>query len=106
MIKECLITVGATARFPELISAALSIECLQTLKDKGFTHLNFQYGETKELFESLKPRSPDGLDIKGFDFNRNALHNEMARCQAKEGVSQRGLVICHAGMPVVLYAKT
>lgn len=98
MNKECLITIGATAKFPELISAALMPGCLQKLKDNGFTHLNIQYGDSKELFETLRPGTLMGLDIQGFDFNQNGLHNEMARCQAREGISQNGMIICHAGV--------
>jgi beta-1,4-N-acetylglucosaminyltransferase len=97
MNKECLITIGATAKFTELISAALSSECLQKFKDNGFTHLNVQYGDSKELFETLKLETGSDLDIKGFGFKRNGLHNEMSRCQAKEGILQQGLIICHAG---------
>lgn len=101
MRKECLITIGATAKFPELINAALSTDCLQKFQDNGFTHLNIQYGDSKELFDTLTTDPQEGLDVKGFGFNKNGLHNEMARCQAKEGISQQGLVICHAGLSPV-----
>ncbi len=98
MIKECLITTGATAKFPELIQAALTPECLQAFVDNGFTHLNFQCGETFSYFADLKPADTKGLDIKAFDFNKNGLNKEMRACQEKEGISQKGLLICHAGM--------
>jgi beta-1,4-N-acetylglucosaminyltransferase len=98
MIKECLITTGATAKFPELIQAALAPECLQAFADNGFTHLNFQCGETFSSFNDLKPVDTKGLDIKAFDFNKNGLNKEMRACQEKDGVSKKGLLICHAGM--------
>lgn len=99
MIKECLITVGATARFPELIQAALSEACLQQLSEGGFTHLTFQYGKSQELFDVLRKSVVDarGLNIKGFGFDAVGLNKQIRACQAKEGVSEQGLVICHAG---------
>jgi beta-1,4-N-acetylglucosaminyltransferase len=98
MIKECLITIGATAKFPGLIQAALTPECLQAFVDNGFTRLNFQCGESFGSFESLRPVDAKGLEIKAFDFNKNGLNKEMRACQANKGVSMKGLVICHAGM--------
>ncbi len=97
MIKECLITTGATAKFTELIKAALTEESIQAFIDNGFTHLNFQCGESLTKFEEHKPQDTKGLDIKAFDFNRNGLNKEMRACQEKEGVSKKGLIICHAG---------
>lgn len=102
MIKECLITTGATAQFPELVTAALTPECLQAFVDNGFTHLNFQCGAAFSSFEDLKPQDTKGLDIKAFDFNKKGLNKEMRACQRKEGVSEKGLVICHAGMSTII----
>lgn len=98
MIKECFITVGATAKFPELIQAALSPKSLQAFVDNGFTHLNFQCGESFDLFKAIKPTDTKGLEITAFDFNKYGLSREMRACQAKERVAMKGLVICHAGM--------
>jgi len=102
MIKECLITTGATANFPELIQAALTPECLQAFADNGFTHLNFQCGETFSSFQELKPVDTRDLDIRAFDFNKNGLNKEMRACQAVDGVSKKGLLICHAGAGTIL----
>ncbi|PVH85352.1 glycosyltransferase family 1 protein [Cadophora sp. DSE1049] len=104
MIKECFITTGATAKFTELIQAALSPECLQTFVENGFTRLNFQCGESMSAFEEVKPTDTRGLEIHGFDFNKNGLAKEMRACQEKKGVSRRGLVICHAGAGTILDA--
>ncbi|KAH6713100.1 glycosyl transferase [Leptodontidium sp. 2 PMI_412] len=104
MIKECFITTGATAKFTELIQAALSPECLQAFVDNGFTRLNFQCGESMSAFEELKPTDTRGLEIHGFGFNKNGLTKEMRACQEKESVSRRGLVICHAGAGTILDA--
>lgn len=97
MIKECLVTAGATANFPELLQAALSEECLQKFIENGFTHLNIQYGKSQELFETLKSTNAKGLDIRGFGFDAAGLNKQIRACQAKEGVSVQGMVICHAG---------
>lgn len=97
MIKECFITTGATAKFTELIQAALSPECLKIFVDNGFTRLNFQCGESMSAFEALKPTDTKGLEIRGFAFNKHGLSKEMRACREKKGVSRRGLVICHAG---------
>ncbi|CZS92296.1 hypothetical protein WAI453_000178 [Rhynchosporium graminicola] len=104
MIKECFITTGATAKFTELISSALSPECLKAFVDSGFTRLNFQCGDSISAFEQLKPIDTMGLEINGFAFNRNGLIKEMRACQEKKGVSRKGLVICHAGAGTILDA--
>lgn len=96
--KVCFVTTGATAAFPELVQAALSPECLQVLADNGFTKLNFQCGDTFRSFNDLLPADLKGLDIEAFDFNKDGLNREMRECQAREGVSKKGLLICHAGM--------
>lgn len=97
MIKECLITVGATAKFPELIQAALSKTCLQKFIENGFTRLTFQYGDSESLFEILKAVEVNELEIRGFAFDAAGLNKQIRACQAKNGVSVQGLVICHAG---------
>lgn len=107
MIKECFITIGATAKFTELIQAALTPECLQVFIDHGFTRLNFQCGDSLSSFEEFKPTETRGLEINAFDFNRNGLTKEMCACQARKGVSRKGLIICHAGSPLhVLLIRT
>ncbi|KAL2071583.1 hypothetical protein VTL71DRAFT_12818 [Oculimacula yallundae] len=104
MIKECFITTGATAKFTELIEAALSPECLKTFVDNGFTRVNIQCGESMSAFEQLRPTNTMGLEIRGFAFNKNGLNKEMRACQEKRGVSKKGLVICHAGAGTILDA--
>ena len=96
MTKECLITTGATAKFTELIRAALGPECLQAFVDNGFTKLNFQCGDSLSEFEDLRPTDTRGLEMNGFGFNKNGLLKEMKACQARKR-SEKGLIICHAG---------
>lgn len=100
--KECLITIGATAKFESLLQAALTPECLQAFAANSFTRLNFQCGESYDIFETLRPTETYGIDIRAFDFNKNGLNKEMRACQAKDGVSAKGLIICHAGMCFIL----
>lgn len=95
--KECLITVGATASFEELVQAALEPENLKLLKDNGFTTINFQCGPSLNTFHELKPAA-SGLDLVAFDFNKDGLHQEIMACKEVPGKSAKGLAISHAGM--------
>jgi beta-1,4-N-acetylglucosaminyltransferase len=97
MFKECFVTIGATAKFPELIQAALAPDALEAFVNNGFTRLNLQCGESFDSFESFKPTNTRGLEIKAFSFNMNGLGENMRACQAQKDVSMKGLVICHAG---------
>lgn len=99
MHKECLITTGATAVFPELVTAALAPEALEAFARHGFTKLTFQVGEAIGLFRRAKPPKDEcfGLQIEAFDFNENGLDEELRACLAEEGKSLQGMVITHAG---------
>jgi hypothetical protein len=105
MRKECFITTGATAKFTQLIEAALTEESLQAFADNGFTHITIQCGNSLAEYENLKPVDTKGLKIRAFDFNKNGLNKEMRACQAvvkrfeedSIQVSEKGLCICHAG---------
>ncbi|CCU78297.1 UDP-GlcNAc transferase/Catalytic component/ALG13 [Blumeria hordei DH14] len=94
--RECLITTGATAEFPELIKSAISQESLKVLTDHHFTHITLQCGKSVSLVEQNKPRDTEGLVVRAFDFKQEGLNEEMRRCHAIDGVSRQGLVICHA----------
>jgi hypothetical protein len=95
--KECLITTGATAPFPQLISAVLQPESLKKFVDLGFTKLTFQVGTSLDYLHDIKPPSMLGMEMAAFDFNPNGLAQEMKACIQREGESQEGLVITHAG---------
>lgn len=98
MHKECLITTGATAVFPQLITAALTPEALEGFTRHGFTKLTFQVGQAMDLFLNTKPPTAEcfGLEIEAFAFNEG-LDNEMRACLAEDGKSLEGMVITHAG---------
>ena len=95
--KECLITIGATATFEELVQAALEPENLKLLKENGFTTINFQCGDSLNTFHELKPAN-SGMELLAFDFNKEGLHEEIKACKEVPGKSAKGLAISHAGM--------
>ncbi|KAH8821066.1 glycosyltransferase family 1 protein [Xylogone sp. PMI_703] len=102
--RECFVTVGATAGFPQLIQAILTEESLQALKEAGYTRLTLQCGPSLSYFQETKPTGDKtfGLNINAFDFNKKGLGQEMRSLQAKEGKNAEGLVISHAGTGTIL----
>ncbi|TVY34130.1 UDP-N-acetylglucosamine transferase subunit [Lachnellula subtilissima] len=104
MHREIFVTTGATADFQDLLANAVSDETLQALSDLSFTHLTIQGGKLGDYFQEIKPENTRGVNIRFFDFNKNGLQQEMKACQAREGVSEEGLVVCHAGAGTILDA--
>ncbi|KAI1007489.1 hypothetical protein K3495_g744 [Podosphaera aphanis] len=103
--RECLLSTGATAEFPQLIEAALAPACLQALADHHFTHLTLQCGHALPTYQAWVARgapAPPSLTVRAFDFNRASLTADMQRCQAVAGRVTQGLVICHAGAGTIL----
>lgn len=98
--RHCLVTVGATARFTQLLTEVLEAPFLSTLRDYGFTHLTVQCGKDLEWFHntlgSLSPKVTHGLQITGFDFVDD-LTDEMVKCREQVPRRRDGVVICHAG---------
>lgn len=104
--RECFLTIGATADFPQLLAAAVAEPTLQKLRDLGFTNLTLQVGELADYFLRIKPDDSKGINIRHFAFNKNGLQDEMRKCQAKPGVSEEGVVVCHAGKLLCLIFRT
>lgn len=102
--KECFVTIGATADFPQLLTAAVSDETLTKLKSLNYTDLTLQVGKSETYFHQIKPVDDKGINIKYFAFKSKGLENELKRCKAKEGVSDEGVVVCHAGAGTILDA--
>ncbi|OLN82217.1 UDP-N-acetylglucosamine transferase subunit alg13 [Colletotrichum chlorophyti] len=103
--RHCLVTVGATARFTQLLSEALDPSFLDFLVNERYTHLTLQCGKdfehfSREVLPSLVTRHP-ALEITAFDFVDD-LAVEMAKCRAQPGVRDAGVVICHAGTGTIL----
>ncbi|KAK2027693.1 glycosyltransferase family 28 domain-containing protein [Colletotrichum zoysiae] len=103
--RHCLVTVGATARFTQLLTEVLGPAFLDFLVENRYTHLNLQCGKDYEHFsrQVLPPllgRHPD-LEITAFDFVDD-LTVEMIKCRTQPGVREAGVVICHAGTGTIL----
>ncbi|KAF8419445.1 glycosyl transferase [Tirmania nivea] len=106
--KTALVTVGATAPFPALISASLDPTFLATLSSLGYSHLLIQHGLTptnfggtpsgQSLLSNLTNHSTTTtstpLKITAFDLSAN-LSTEIAASD---------LIISHAGSGSILDA--
>ncbi|KAL2759064.1 glycosyltransferase family 1 protein [Sodiomyces alcalophilus JCM 7366] len=103
--RHCLVTVGATARFTQLLAEVLGPPFLSALRQHGFTHLNIQCGKDLDWFRTtiseLSPEDTQGLHITGFDFVDD-LTTEMVKCRAQAPFRDDGVVICHAGTGTLL----
>jgi hypothetical protein len=95
--KNCLITVGATAPFPELIHAALQPESLAKFQEQGFTRITFQCGDSEMDFHELAPKDAESPELQAFGFKKEGLHKDIFACKEVKGSSKEGLVISHAG---------
>ena len=95
--RHCLITVGATAPFTPLISAALHPSFLAALITSGYTRLIIQAGADAERLRPATMRfAHPTLRIDCFDFVDD-LKSVMVLCRREEGGRDAGVVICHAG---------
>ncbi|KFY61769.1 hypothetical protein V496_04895 [Pseudogymnoascus sp. VKM F-4515 (FW-2607)] len=108
--RTCLITLGATAPFPALLSASLSPAFLSTLSSQGYTHLTLQCGAdlvpAQEWITKLAPTLKNlGLSVRAFGFQGGGLGEEMRECKADAGEGRRrGCVVSHAGAGTALDA--
>lgn len=131
--RECFVTIGATATFTSLLTAALSPPFLCTLSSLSYTHLILQCGDdlekAQQLIEKLQPELQRlGLEVAAFAFNKEGLGREMRGCKGSESrrgghrlvgsredreVQRReGVCVCHAGrcpcvlLPIIPRAHT
>lgn len=102
--KLCFVTIGATASFDLLISAVLSSEFLEALNAAHYTDLLLQHGTEGglilEKFYSTFGKTDAnewGINVRGFDFNKQGLGEEMRAAKGDAGDAE-GVVISHAGM--------
>ncbi|OHE95303.1 glycosyltransferase family 28 domain-containing protein [Colletotrichum orchidophilum] len=103
--RHCLVTVGATARFTQLLTEVLSAAFLDFIAESRYTHLTLQCGKdyadfSRQMLPPLLNRYP-GIEITAFDFVDD-LTTEMVKCRAQPGVREAGVVICHAGTGTIL----
>ena len=101
--KLCFVTIGATAGFDSLLKATLSPPFLEALQANGYTDLLLQHGQhghtTLKAFQDSRSSTSEtynGLQISGFDFNKQGLGHEM-RAAKGGGDSVEGVVVSHAG---------
>ena len=95
--KVCFVTIGATASFDSLLRAAVHPSFLDALKECGYTDLRLQYGKTgKGILQEAKRQKISGLELTGFDFNKQGLGAEMRAAKGEDGRVE-GVVISHAG---------
>lgn len=101
--RICFVTIGATASFDQLIKATLSPDFLQALQASDYTTLSLQYGKNgQQMLQEVRKnvasgRQRDyGVEITGFDFNKQGLGQEMKTAKAGKN-RQEGVVISHAG---------
>ncbi|MCJ1282754.1 N-acetylglucosaminyldiphosphodolichol N-acetylglucosaminyltransferase catalytic subunit alg13 [Xylographa opegraphella] len=103
--KLCFLTVGATAPFDALITAALSAPFLAALRAASYTDLLLQHG-TSRTFDARSAAAAGeshSITVQGFDFNREGLGREM-RAAKGEGGAREGCVVSHAGSGSILDA--
>jgi beta-1,4-N-acetylglucosaminyltransferase len=101
--RVCFVTIGATANFDSLIKAVLSPSFLQALQVTAYTNLVIQHGtEGAKIYKDFVDANPTGsedrfgLEIRGFDFNKQGLGMEM-RATKGDAVRSTGVVFSHAG---------
>ncbi|KAF2861311.1 glycosyltransferase family 1 protein [Piedraia hortae CBS 480.64] len=101
--KTCFVTIGATAQFPALITAATSHQFLSALRDLSYSELMIQFGQEGEApyDEEIEIYSVTiaRLRVRGFNLDRSGMEKYM--CTARDS---GGAVISHAGAGTVLEA--
>ncbi|KAM0278912.1 hypothetical protein ACHAQH_004878 [Verticillium albo-atrum] len=101
--RHCLITIGATARFTQLLQEATGPPFVDMLCEQGFTHLTIQCGKDIDWFrdEAQALAARPMLRVSTFDFVDD-LTQEMLLCRAEPKERRDGVVICHAGTGTIL----
>jgi beta-1,4-N-acetylglucosaminyltransferase len=103
--KVCFVTIGATAKFDQLVSAVLSKSFLDALGKENYTLIRIQYGKSgPELFNALVSRAeqenggklPHGLMVDGFNISDTSFEQLMRIAKPEEG-RREGMVVSHAG---------
>jgi beta-1,4-N-acetylglucosaminyltransferase len=103
--KVCFVTVGATAKFDDLIQELLGDDCVNALASVGYSVISLQYGHGKELAErcytkllqTFQDHLPGNIVIDAFDFSQVPLTDLMRRAKAEQG-REEGMIITHAGI--------
>lgn len=73
--KLCFVTVGATASFDKLTSAAQNPQFLAALERAGFTNLLIQHGNAGKVLPSADVGK---IRVSSFDFRQDGIQREIA----------------------------
>lgn len=100
-MKVCFVTIGATAPFDLLLSNVLDTRFLDSLSLYSYTDLLIQFGnEGRVIFEKYMDKYPFGecgINIRGFDFNKTGLSQEMLLTKGGNTGHAEGMILSHAG---------
>ncbi|PHH89856.1 hypothetical protein CDD83_5090 [Cordyceps sp. RAO-2017] len=106
--RHCLVTVGATVGFAELVRHALEPAFWAFLRAEGFGALRVQCGPdagwARARLAERRGGVPPGLDVDVFDVKSDLVRDEMALCRAAHPRQRPGVVISHAGTGTILDA--
>jgi beta-1,4-N-acetylglucosaminyltransferase len=105
--KLCFVTIGATAPFDSLLANVFQESFFTALGQNGYTDLLVQHGkEGRAIYEQFIQNHPpadpirSGINVKGFDFNKMGLSQEMGFTKENEDNGyEEGLILSHAGKP-------
>jgi hypothetical protein len=103
--KICFVSVGATAKFDELIEAVLSDDFLDALGALDYTRIRIQYGESgidffaatiKKCQERHGGHVPHLIAVDGFQFAEDDFGQQMRAAKAENGRLE-GMIVTAAG---------
>jgi len=96
--RICLVTVGATAGFRQLLIEVLQPQFLRSLSQHGFSLLQVQCGPDFAWFQEQTRSlcSVYGVQIRSFDYTEDMMPH-MLQCRGEANVRLPGVVISHAG---------
>ncbi|KAH6690503.1 family 28 glycosyltransferase [Plectosphaerella plurivora] len=102
--RHCLVTIGATAKFTQLLQEVLLPDFLNHLTTNGFTHLTLQcgkdLGQVRKDLLALDPRP--AIQFSTFAFVDDLVPH-MVRCRADPATGRAaGAVLAHAGTGTIL----
>jgi len=116
--KLCFVTIGATARFDDLIKEVIQEQFLRALIAARYTHLTIQYGHSDDIIDKehqirkIQDRLPEAreITIESFSFEEDPEFGNVM-CRAKGGFvdeddedGEDGMIITHAGAGSVMDA--
>ncbi|KAL8358000.1 hypothetical protein RB601_009432 [Gaeumannomyces tritici] len=102
--RRAFVTVGATASFRPLLAEILRPSFLSWMMQYGFDDIQVQCGPDLAWFQSMVDQLDidlGNLKISCFRYT-TSMRDFIIRCRPVEGVSNAGVVVCHAGAGTVI----